>query len=41
MEKQFFLKDSDLNFIHKDNRYNFKMVIFTYIGNDAGLYPGF
>ena len=35
MEKQFFLKDSDLNFIHKDNRYSFKMVDFTYIGDDA------
>ncbi|MEZ4969895.1 MAG: carboxypeptidase-like regulatory domain-containing protein [Flavobacteriaceae bacterium] len=35
MEKQFFLKDSDLNFIHKDNRYHFKMVAFTYWGEDA------
>src|SRR5690606_9821417 len=35
MEKQFFLKDSDLNFIHKDNRYDFKMVAFTYWGDDA------
>jgi hypothetical protein len=35
MEKQFFLKDSDLNFINKDNRYHFKMVDFTYWGDDA------
>ena len=35
MEKQFFLKDSDLNFINKDNRYHFKMIDFTYWGDDA------
>ncbi|SHE43832.1 CarboxypepD_reg-like domain-containing protein [Arenibacter palladensis] len=35
MEKQFFLKDSDLNFINKDNRYDFKMIDFTYWGDDA------
>ena len=35
MEKQFFLDDSDLNFINKNNRYDFKMVAFTYWGDDA------
>ena len=35
MQKQFFLKDSDLNFINKDNRYHFKMIDFTYWGEDA------
>ena len=35
MEKQFFLKDSDLNFINKNNRYLFKMIDFTYWGDDA------
>ena len=35
MQKQFFLKDSDLNFINKDNRYHFKMIDFTYWGDDA------
>ena len=35
MEKQFFLKDSDLNFINKNNRYLFKMIDFTYWDDDA------
>ena len=35
MEKQFFLEDSDLNFINKNNRYLFKIIDFTYWDDDA------
>lgn len=35
MEKLFFLEDSKLNFITKDNRYRFQIVDFTYMGDQA------
>ncbi|MEQ8219383.1 MAG: carboxypeptidase-like regulatory domain-containing protein [Arenibacter sp.] len=35
MEKQFFLKASDVNFIYKNNRYDFTIIDFTYWGDDA------
>ena len=35
MEKLFFLEDSKLNFITKDNRYRFQIIDFTYMGDQA------
>lgn len=35
MEKLFFLEDSKLNFIIKSNRYRFKIIDFTYMGDQA------
>lgn len=34
VEQLFFLEDSNLNFIWKPRRYNFRMRTFTYLGND-------